>query len=88
MPITSSAKKAHAASLRKRVFNVRRARDMKDAVKETRKLATSGDSEKAEKSLVTAYKAIDKSAKRGVIKKNTAARMKSRLTKFVASKKK
>ena len=88
MPITSSAKKAHAASLRKRVFNVRRERTMKEAVKETRKLVTSGNVDEAEKSLSATYKAIDKSAKRGTIKKNTASRMKSRLTKLVASKKK
>jgi len=88
MPITSSAKKAHAASLRKRVFNLRTERAMKDAVKETRKLVTTGKVDEAEKSLPAAYKAIDKSAKRGTIKKNTASRMKSRLTKLVASKKK
>ena len=88
MPITSSAKKAHAASLRKRVFNLRTERAMKEAVKETHKLATTGKANEAEKSLSAAYKAIDKSAKRGTIKKNTASRMKSRLTKLVASKKK
>jgi small subunit ribosomal protein S20 len=39
-----------------------------------------GDSKKAEELLPTAYKAIDKAEKRGVIKKNTAARKKSRLS--------
>lgn len=86
MPITRSAKKANRASLKKRVFNVRRKREFKDAVRATQKLAAEGKSTEAQKSLSAAYKAIDKAAKRNVIKKNTAARMKSRLTKTVAAK--
>lgn len=72
MAITSSAKKAHRASLKKRVFNVHRQRVMKDAVKGVKKAMT-------EESLSTAFQAIDKAAKRGIIKKNAAARKKSRL---------
>ncbi len=79
MPITRGAKKAHRSSLHKRVFNVRRKSAMNDAVKKIHKtVATEPD--EAEKLLPAAYKAIDKAAKRGVIKKNTAARKKSRLT--------
>lgn len=79
MPITKGAKKAHRASLRKRVFNVRRTRAMNDVVKKARKAIVGGNTEEAEKMLPLAYKAIDKAAKRGVIKENTAARKKSRL---------
>ena len=79
MPITSGAKKAHRASLRKRVFNVRRSRTMLDVVKKFRKHVSSGEVQEAEAMLPTAYKAIDKAAKRGIIKDNTAARKKSRL---------
>lgn len=79
MPITSSAKKAHRASLKKRAYNQRRAKVMKDSVKDVRKLAHDGKAEDAQKSLSAAYKAIDKAAKRGIIKKNAAARKKSRL---------
>ncbi len=82
MANTKSAKKAHEQSLRRRVFNLRRLRAMKDAVKEVKSLALAKDASVQEK-LKEAYKAIDKAAKRGVIKKNTAARKKSRLTKFV-----
>jgi len=82
MANTKSAKKAHEQSLRRRVFNLRRLRDMKNIVKEAKRLALSKDG-KARELLQQAYKAIDKAAKRGVIKKNTAARKKSRLTKFV-----
>jgi len=38
-------------------------------------------------SLSKAYKAIDKAAKRGIIKKNTASRRKARLTKSLKPKK-
>ena len=79
MANTSSAKKANRVELRRRVFNVRRAKQMKDAVKEILK---SGDARK----IPLTYKAIDKALKRGVIKKNTAARMKSRVARRVAVK--
>lgn len=79
MPITKGAEKAHRASLRKRVFNLRRRRTMNDVVKKFRTLVTTGDLKGAEAVLPEAYQAIDKAAKRGVIKDNTAARKKSRL---------
>ncbi len=79
MAITASAKKAYRASLKKHLFNVRRKRALTDTTKDLKKaLATAGAAE-AEKLLPAAYKAIDKAAKRGVIKANTAARKKSRL---------
>lgn len=83
MAITKSAKKAHRASLRKRVFNVRRKRALTDTTKTVRKLVAT-DPKEAEKSLAEAYKAIDKAAKTGVIKKNAASRKKSRLAKAIA----
>ena len=79
MPITKGAAKAVRQSKRKRVFNLRRKSDMADIVKEVLKAVTTGDSAKAKELLPRAYKAIDKAAKRGVIKDNTAARKKSRL---------
>lgn len=39
----------------------------------------------ARESLRIAYKAIDKAAKKGIIKKNTAARKKSKLAKKISS---
>lgn len=79
MPITKGALKAHKASKRKRVFNLRRSRTMNDEVKQIRTLITAGDAAGAEALLPVTYKAIDKAAKRGIIKQNTAARKKSRL---------
>ncbi|HYF28929.1 MAG TPA: 30S ribosomal protein S20 [Candidatus Paceibacterota bacterium] len=83
MAITKSAKKAHRASLRKHVFNVRRKRALTDTTKTVRKLVAT-DTKAAEASLAAAYKAIDKAAKTGVIKKNAASRKKSRLAKAIA----
>lgn len=77
MAITKSAKKAHRASLKKRVFNVRRKRVLTSATKDARKDMTP-------EALAKAYQAIDKAAKRGIIKKNTASRKKSRLAKAIA----
>jgi len=57
---------------------------MKAVIKEIAKLVKNGEKEKAKEKLSEAHKRIDKAAKRGVIKKNTAARKKSRLTKAVS----
>ena len=48
-------------------------------MKKIKKLIVAKKTEEAQKLIPLAYKAIDKSAKTGVIKKNTAARKKSRL---------
>lgn len=79
MAITTSAKKAHRASLNKHAFNQRRKRTLVSTTKEVRKLVAAGKASDAATSLSAAYKAIDKAAKRGIIKKNAAARKKSRL---------
>lgn len=79
MANTQSAKKALRSDARKRVFNVRRNRAMKDSVKEVHELVRGGQLKEAQAKLPEAYKSIDKAARRGVIKKNTAARKKSRL---------
>ena len=80
MPVIRSAKKALRASQTKKVFNDRRKKTMKEAVKNTKTLLKDKKTDDARASLSVAYKAIDKAVKRGVIKKNTAARKKSRLS--------
>ena len=85
MPITKGAKKAHIQSEKKRVFNIRRKSVMNDVVKEVNKAVLAKDANKAKELLPKAYKVIDKAAKRGVIKENTASRKKSRLTAKVKS---
>jgi len=82
MPITQSAKKAIRGSLRKKAFNDQRKRVMKEIMKKIEKIAKT-DKAEALKMLSGAFKAIDKAAKGGVIKKNNAARKKSRLSKLI-----
>jgi len=82
MPITQSAKKAIRGSLKKKSFNDARKRTMKEIIKKIEKLAKTNKAE-ALKMLPSAFKAIDKAAQKGVIKKNNAARKKSRLSKLI-----
>lgn len=84
MAITSSAKKAIGVAKRRGVFNARRKKELKDSLKDIAKLIEAGSKQEAEAMLARVYKAIDKAAKRGVLKANTASRTKSRITKRVA----
>jgi small subunit ribosomal protein S20 len=59
---------------------------MRVVIKEVRGLAEAGKLDEAQRRIPEAYKAIDKAAKRGVIKENNAARKKSRLVKFLKTK--
>ncbi len=88
MAITRGAKKAHRASLNKKIYNDRRRRAFRNASKDLIKQVNEGkDSKELETSLSLAYKAIDKAAKRGVLKPNTAARKKSKLARLIGGKK-
>jgi len=53
---------------------------MKDPIKKIKKLVAEKKNQEAKNLLPQIYKALDKAAKHGTIKKNTASRMKSRLT--------
>ncbi|MBU1102288.1 30S ribosomal protein S20 [Patescibacteria group bacterium] len=83
MPIKASAKKELRKTLKRRVLNVARQKAVKDATKKIKKLIAAGSKEEAKKMISAVYQAIDKAAKRGVIKKNAAARKKSRLMKLI-----
>lgn len=85
MANTTSAKKAQRAAEKRRIFNARRKKTMKDAVKSVEKMVTAKNAAGAAKLLPELYQAIDKAAKRGTIKPNTAARMKSRIAKQVGA---
>jgi small subunit ribosomal protein S20 len=78
MAITKSAKKAYRQSLRRKVGNDARRATLRGALKAAR-TATKGDA----KALAAAYQAIDKAMKRGLIKKNTAARRKAKIAKLL-----
>lgn len=81
MPIKESAKKELRKGARRRVLNLQRQKTMKESLKKIKKLIVGGKKDDAKKLLSIAYQAIDKAVKRGIIKKNTAARKKSRITK-------
>lgn len=82
MPITRNAKKALRVSDRKNSINERTKKVLKEGVKSVQKLATNKKFKEAKEALSKAYSAIDKAAKKGVIKKNTASRRKARISKI------
>jgi small subunit ribosomal protein S20 len=86
MPITKSAQKAMRAAAKKRVMNLRRTRAMDSAERDIEKLVAKGSVAEAKKLVPAAYAAIDKAAKRGVIKANTASRRKSRMSRITKAK--
>lgn len=83
MPILKSAKKALRQNKRRKVLNLAYKKKMKEPIKQMKKLLAEKKIEEAKKLLPQIYKTLDKSAKHGTIKKNTASRKKSRLTLMV-----
>ncbi len=78
MPITSSAKKALRSSKRKRVFNLRHKKDVDSVLLAFRKAVVAKNKAGATKMVSDLYQTLDKAAKTGYLKPNTAARLKSR----------
>ena len=76
MPVTKSAKKALRKSKRKAKINKPIRTRVKNVVSKTRKNPTLENLKKA-------YSILDRAAKKKIIKKGKAARLKSRLTKLV-----
>jgi len=83
MPIIQSAKKALRGSAKKRVYNIRRQKKVEIAVKDVKKLVSDKKGADALKALSLVYKALDKAAKAGTIKKGAADRKKSRIAAFI-----
>ena len=77
MPVTKSAKKKLRVDVRRRAVNKPVLSRMKTLIKRLR-------SSKDPKMLSSVYSAIDIAKKKNIIKKSKAARLKSRLSKFVA----
>jgi len=82
MPNKKSAKKELRKTIKRNIANKKVSDVMKKAVKVTLKAVVAGE-KLAKEEIAKTIKAIDKAAKKGVIKKNTAARKKSRLQKKV-----
>ena len=83
MAITKSAKKSIRQTKRRKVQNLVYKNKIKNLVKEARDLVLQKKVNEAKKLLPAIYQALDKSAKVGVTKKNTASRKKSRMAKFI-----
>lgn len=78
MPVTKSAKRALRVSQTRRGINLKIISDFKKSVSAARKSKTAA-------TLKSAYSALDRAAKKGVIHRQKAARLKSRLSKLVKS---
>jgi small subunit ribosomal protein S20 len=84
MPKIKSAKKALRQNIRRREKNDSRKLMLKKAVKEFKKLIAAKKSGEAQAALKKVYEVADKIAKTKYIKKNKAARIKSRATKMLS----
>lgn len=79
MPNTKSAKKRMRQNLKRYLRNKMHKSRMKTFIKKTRKAIEAGDLELARELFRQTMSVIDKTAQKGVIHKNKAARLKSRL---------
>ena len=84
MPIKKAAKKALRQSFKRRSRNLSYENKIKSLIKKARTLVSQKKINEAKSFLPQVYQALDKAAKVGVIKKNAAARKKSRITKLVS----
>jgi len=80
MPITKSAKKALRQTGRRTIANRTVKDKYKANIKAFREAMNSNNMEAAKSLLPKVYQTVDKAVKKGVIKKNAAARYKSRLS--------
>ncbi len=88
MPNTKSAAKELRKTKKRTIKNLRVKRNIKSLAKAILKAVEAGDLDKAKKLFPDFQKTVDKAAKVNVIKKNTAARRKSRLVKKIKQAKK
>jgi small subunit ribosomal protein S20 len=83
MPIKKSAKKYMRVTAKKTEKNKKAKGLFRSTIKKTRESVQNGKVEDAKEWLKKSIKALDKAAEKNIIHKNTAARKKSRLNKFV-----
>jgi small subunit ribosomal protein S20 len=80
MPTTKSAKKRHRQSLVRRARNRAAKSVIKSQVRKVREAIAAADVKAAETEFQAAVKKLDKTAARGIVHPNLAARIKSRLS--------
>jgi small subunit ribosomal protein S20 len=78
-----SAKKSIKTDAKKTIANTAVRSKVKNSIKRCEAAIKSGDKEVANKELKTVVANIDKACSKGLVKKNTCARQKSRLNKKV-----
>ncbi|MDD4333452.1 MAG: 30S ribosomal protein S20 [Patescibacteria group bacterium] len=78
MPNIKSAKKELRKSKSNNIYNEKIRKELKDLIRKSRKAIEAKDA-KAKELVAKTLKVIDKAAQKGVIKKNTKNRNKSRL---------
>lgn len=78
-----SALKRHRQSQKRRAINTTSSNRLKTQIKKVKTAVAAKKSDDAKALLPATFSLIDKSVQKGVIKKNTAARYKSRLSKSV-----
>lgn len=81
MPNLKTSIKDLRQNKRRKVHNDRLRNRIKKSIKKQNSLVENQDTENAKKNLRNTYKVLDKAAKKHVIKKGKADRIKSRLTK-------
>jgi small subunit ribosomal protein S20 len=81
MAIKHAAAKAIRKSAKNRAFNLKVKGEFKTLLKQARQQLTAKQLDEAKKAVLAAAQALDKAARKKVITKNTAARLKSRLMK-------
>jgi small subunit ribosomal protein S20 len=83
MPQTKSAKKRLRQSLQRRAANRAGRSKLKTLVKKVRAAVAAGNAEAIQTALRVAQKNLDQAAAKGLIHRNAAARIKSRLCQHV-----
>ena len=78
MPITKSAKKELRKNVKRQIRNKKIKDNIKALIKKSRKVIDAKDAQ-AKELVAQTLKALDKAAQKGIIKKNTCNRKKSRL---------
>ena len=80
MPVKRSAIKALRQNHKRHQRNVAVKNDVRKAVKEARRLLGLKEKPKAVEAIKVAIMKLDKAVQKGILKKNTAARLKSRIS--------
>lgn len=84
MPVTKSAQKALKKEARNRKSNLSYIKKIKNLKKQILSKKGEGQGKEAQKMLSKYYKTVDKAAKVGVIKKNTANRKKAGMARIIS----